>query len=167
MPGSRSMTASAMRTMIRGKCAYPRRWHVSAATCLPQPMASILQMPDSCLATNPGCGLTRARMNTASAAAAWRSKCTSSTLPTPESQRPTATASMSERIAQPALSSVTPRSASSATWPSAVAPPWLPMAGKMNGRIPRAANQPITAATMSGRWVMPREPTPTATVALR
>src|SRR4051812_3466928 len=51
---------------------------------------------------------------------------------------PSGTTSIVARIGAPTLASVTPSPASIATWPSAVAPAWLPIAGTMNGSAPRA-----------------------------
>jgi hypothetical protein len=41
--------------------------------------------------------------------------------------------SMDERISAPVTSSVIPNVCNSSRWPSAVPPPWLPMAGIRNG----------------------------------
>src|SRR5439155_1394593 len=49
--------------------------------------------------------------------------------------------------------------------PSTVAPPWLPMAGTMNGRAPASFRTPTSVRTTRARFVMPRLPTPMATVA--
>ena len=81
----------------------------------------------------------------------------------PLSRRPTSTVSMLERIGQPALLSVTPSPASSAFWPSAVAPPWLPMAGTTKGSAPQARTRAAMAATRTGSSAMPRLPTLRAT----
>src|SRR4029077_19263690 len=40
---------------------------------------------------------------------------------------------MDERISAPVTSSVIPKVCNSSRWPSAVPPPWLPMAGIRNG----------------------------------
>ena len=70
---------------------------------------------------------------------------------------------MVARISAPTLSGVTPRLASISIWPGAVAPPWLPMAGKTKGSAPAARTSSTTARTMTGRLLMPRLPAPTAT----
>ena len=75
------------------------------------------------------CDLTRLMQSTASASAAFLSKRQGM----PFSVAPYSTVSMVARIGAPTLASVTPRWASTPAWPSAVAPPWLPIAGTMNG----------------------------------
>ncbi len=62
------------------------------------------------------------------------------------------------------VASVTPRWASTPAWPSAVAPPWLPIAGTMKGSKPRCFRCRTAAATTFGMWAMPRLPTATATL---
>jgi len=47
--------------------------------------------------------------------------------------RPTSVTDMLDRISQPTVASVTPSSASISVCPVAVAPPWLPIAGKTKG----------------------------------
>ena len=47
------------------------------------------------------------------------------------------TTSIVARMGAWTVCSVTPYEASTSIWPSAVAPPWLPMAGTMNGCAPR------------------------------
>jgi|GEM_PF-5037263 len=66
---------------------------------------------------------------TPSAPCAFLSMCTVA----PIGVLPITTVSMEERIGAPIASSVMPYSAMSSIWPSAVAPPWLPMAGTMKG----------------------------------
>ena len=61
-------------------------------------------------------------------------------------------------------SSVMPSSASIARWPSAVAPPWLPIAGTTNGSAPSSRSPAIVPRSSSTRPVRPRLPAPTATV---
>ena len=58
----------------------------------------------------------------------------------------------------PTVSSVMPRLASSAVCPSAVPPPWLPMAGMMNGRAPRSRRNPPMDARIAGRLAIRRLP---------
>ena len=50
--------------------------------------------------------------------------------------RPSSTASMVARTGTPIDSDVIPQPASTSRCPSAVAPPWLPIAGTMNGSAP-------------------------------
>ncbi len=47
------------------------------------------------------------------------------------------------RISAPTDSSVMPSELSILSWPSAVAPPWLPIAGTTNGSAPRARSPSI------------------------
>ena len=74
---------------------------------------------------------------------------------------------MVARISQPMVASVMPYCSSTERCPSAVAPPWLPMAGKTNGRAPCALSQSTVARTMTAMLAMPRLPAPTATVSPR
>lgn len=122
-------------------------------------MASIFTSPLSLAARKALCGLTRLKTMIPSASCARRSMRTDM----PLSRRPTSTVSMLERIGQPALLSVTPSPASSAFWPSAVAPPWLPMAGTTKGSAPQARTRAAMAATRTGSSAMPRLPTLRAT----
>ena len=78
---------------------------------------------------------------------------------------PYSTVSMVARTGAPTVASVTPRCASMPAWPSAVAPPWLPIAGTMNGAKSRCLRWRTAAATTFGMWAMPRLPTATATLA--
>ena len=57
-----------------------------------------------------------------------------------------------------------PSVASIARWPSAVAPPWLPIAGTTNGSAPSSRSPLIVPRSSSTRAVSPRLPAPTATV---
>lgn len=55
-------------------------------------------------------------------------------------------------------SSVIPKPASISFCPSAVAPPWLPMAGTMNGSAPRRFTASTTALVMMSTLRIPRLP---------
>ena len=68
------------------------------------------------------------------------------------------------RISAPTDSSVMPSEWSIFSWPSAVAPPWLPIAGTTNGSAPRSRSPPIAPRVSSTRLLSPRLPAPTATV---
>ena len=78
------------------------------------------------------CGFTRFTTMVAAAAAATASVTTG----TGQSSCGSATTSMLERMGQPMRSAPRPYDSSTARWPSAVAPPWLPMAGTRNGTAP-------------------------------
>ena len=56
------------------------------------------------------------------------------------------------------LSSVTPYPASTSTWPSAVAPPWLPIAGRTNGSPPRSRTASPAARRIRAMLATPRLP---------
>ena len=92
-------------------------------------MTSILTMPLSKRPRKSVCGLTRDTVTTASASRAFLSQQTGS----PQLLVPMCTAVMSVLTGTPRACSLTPYSASSSRWPSAVAPPWLPIAATTNG----------------------------------
>ena len=81
----------------------------------------------------------------------------------PSTVSPMRTVSMDERMGQPTASSVTPSDCRTESWPSAVAPPWLPMQGTRKGSAPRRFSSATTVARMMGMPVMPRLPAVTAT----
>jgi hypothetical protein len=60
---------------------------------------------------------------------------------------------------------VTPSFFSTPAWPSAVPPPWLPMAGTMKGSSPRPFRCATTVRARTGISATPRLPTATATLA--
>ncbi len=95
-----------------------------------------------------------------SAAAALASRCTT----IPHGVDPSTTVSIVARISAPTDSAVTPRCSSIARWPSAVAPPWLPIAGTTNGSAPSERSPLIDPRSSSTRRDSPRLPAPTATV---
>ncbi len=66
---------------------------------------------------------------------------------TPRSVSPSSTTSMEDRIGAPQNSSVTPKDSRISTCPSAVAPPWLPIAGTIKGSAPIS----LRVATMERR----------------
>ena len=106
------------------------------------------------------CCLTRLTTIVAAAAAAWASV----TIGTGRSCSPaTGTTSIDERTSQPSQPSAKPYAARTSRWPSAVAPPWLPMAGTRNGMAPWARTQATIRATTVVRSLMPREPMVIAT----
>src|SRR4051794_18887154 len=76
----------------------------------------------------------------------------------------TCTVSIVARISAPIASSVMPSSSSMPRCPSAVAPPWLPIAGTTNGSAPRSRRPSMVPRRTSTRPVSPRLPAPTATV---
>jgi hypothetical protein len=82
----------------------------------------------------------------------------------PSAVRATSTVSMVARISAPMASSVMPNDSSIARWPSAFAPPWLPMAGTTNGSAPSSRKPLMTPRMSATRSVRPRLPPPTATV---
>ncbi len=123
------------------------------------PMQSILRMPLSAGPMNLVWGLMRLMTRQWSAASASREKYSG----TSPSTVPIRSTSMEETTGAPQLSAVTPSRCSTAAWPSAVAPPWLPMAGTISGCAPSALIRLQTARTMTPSWSIPRLPTPTAT----
>ena len=77
---------------------------------------------------------------------------------TPRSVSPSSTTSMEDRIGAPQDSSVTPRLSSISTCPSAVAPPWLPIAGTMKGSAPislRTETSPRRIPSISATPLLP------------
>ena len=80
---------------------------------------------------------------------------------TPGTTSPRSTVSIEERISQPIVAGVIPYPARTASWPSAVAPPWLPMAGTMNTSAPASCSRSTTALTTSSMRSMPRLPAAT------
>ena len=125
----------------------PSLWTCAAPWRLPRPIASILSRPLSYRPVNDVCGLIRLSRTMPSASKALRSKW----IGRPKELVPRTTVSISERIGQPTASSVTPSSASSARWPSAVPPPWLPIAATTKGARPSAAKRPDRRRGRSGR----------------
>src|SRR5262249_1046450 len=105
------------------------------------------------------CGLTRLMNSVRSASSAGRDTKTRMSF----SVRPISMVSIEALIGAPADSSVIPKVARISFCPSAVAPPWLPIAGKMNGRAPSDLSFAIAAVTTVAIWSMPRLPTATAT----
>ena len=115
------------------KRAKPWPWKVSAPRCLPRPIAIILSRPLSTGPLKSVCGLTRLiGTMTSASSAAWRSdRRTRDRRPAP---RRSSTVSMLDadlasdrRLGDPEADART------SSWPSAVAPPWLPIAGTTNG----------------------------------
>ena len=74
------------------------------------------------------------------------------------------TVSIDERISAPVYSSVTPYDSMISRWPSAVPPPWLPIAGMMTGIAPSPRTWSQIAFVMSAIFAMPRLPAVIATV---
>ncbi len=121
-------------------------------------MASILVNPLSVAPRNAVCGLIRLITTMPSADAAYASMCTGvSSL-----RCPTTTVSMVALIGTPMVSSVIPYPASTSFCPLAVAAPWLPMHGKMNGLAPRSSSSLITDLAITLMFAIPRLPQPTA-----
>ena len=69
----------------------------------------------------------------------------------PDASWATTTVSIEERISASRASAVMPSLASVASWPSAVAPPWLPIAGTTNGAAPRSRSPAIAPRSSSTR----------------
>ena len=152
---TRDRVNSATAGMSSAKVAKPWRWNVSAPRCLPRPMAIILSRPLSTGPLKSVCGLTRLiGMMTSASSWAWRSMKTG--IP-PTS--PILTVSMLERISQPIVASRMPSDARTSSWPSAVAPPWLPMAGTTNTSAPAARTAVTAARVTSAIRSIPRLPT--------
>ena len=63
----------------------------------------------------------------------------------------------------PTLSGVIPNPARTSIWPFAVAPPWLPIAGTINGLAPACFNKPAISRRINAKLAMPRLPAVTAT----
>ena len=63
---------------------------------------------------------------------------------------PISTVSMLDRMGAPTVSSVMPMPTSMSRWPSAVAPPWLPMAGKRKGSPPARRISETRSSATSG-----------------
>ena len=138
----------------------PLEWNWAAPGCLPNPTTSIFVQPLSIGPRNWVCGLIRLTGMTRSAPAAWTSRCSGR----PRTSWATTTVSIDERISQSRASAVMPSLASVASWPSAVAPPWLPIAGTTNGAAPRSRSPAMAPRSSSTCAVKPRLPAPTATV---
>ena len=109
-------------------------------------MVSIFSRPLSYRPVNEVCGLIRFSRTMPSASKALRSKW----IGRPNELVPRTTVSISERIGQPTAASVTPSSASSARWPSAVPPPWLPIAATTNGSNPSHRTASTAARAIAG-----------------
>src|SRR5918995_4044107 len=103
-----------------------------AWACFPRPIEAIFMRPLSTPERKSVCCLILPTTTTPSASEAMRSIKTG----TPLSVSPISTTSIEDRIGAPTDSSVTPRLRRISTCPSAVAPPWLPMAGTMKGEAP-------------------------------
>ena len=71
---------------------------------------------------------------------------------------------MLDRIGQPTSASVMPYDSTTRRCPSAVPPPWLPIAGTMNGRAPSPLRCSTIARVIAAMSAMPRLPAVTATV---
>ena len=112
----------------------PQAWICAAPGCLPNPTTPIFVQPLSIGPLKQVCGLMRLTGMIRSAPAALRSRYSGM----PSAVRATSTVSIVARISQPMASSVIPSDSSIARWPSAVAPPWLPIAGTTNGSAPRS-----------------------------
>ena len=82
---------------------------------------------------------------------------------TPSALVPTSVTSIDASIGAPTSRSVTPYPASTSRWPSAVAPPWLPMAGTITGSAPRARSHRTSVAAISPMRSTPRLPMAKAT----
>ena len=137
----------------------PSSWQVSAPFCLPMPITIIFMSPLSQGPRKATCGLIRLTTTIPSASAANRSRCTGN----PLAETPISTVSMLARMGAPTVSSVMPMPASMSRWPSAVAPPWLPMAGNRKGSPPALRISEAMVFRTSGRPVMPRLPAVMAT----
>ena len=83
---------------------------------------------------------------------------------TPRSVSPSSTTSIEERIGAPQSSSVTPRDSRISTCPSAVAPPWLPIEGTINGSAPISFKIATRERRIPSISAMPRLPAVSATL---
>src|SRR5215218_4396116 len=110
----------------------PWAWRARAWACFPSPMADIFRRPLSISERKSVCCLLLPTTTTPSASEAMRSMKTG----TPLSVSPISTTSIEDLIGAPTDSSVTPRLRRISTCPSAVAPPWLPIAGMTKGEAP-------------------------------
>src|SRR4051812_10356420 len=140
--------------------AGPNRWIPSAPRCLPSPIATIFASPLSISAWKSVWALTRLTARIPSAFAAWASRWPAG----PSGSRASSTVSMVGWMGIPPVCSVIPRSANIWTWPSAVAPPWEPIAGTTNGSAPTERSQSPAARSTAGLSWMPRLPAVIATL---
>ena len=67
--------------------------------------------------------------------------------------------SMAERIGAPIAASLMPKVSRISACPSAVAPPWLPMAGMMKGWACRSFTMSTSSFTITARLAICRLPT--------
>ena len=115
---------------------------------------------------NPVCGLIRFTGITASAARARSSMNSGTRCPCGDVTVPMTVVAMLLRMGAPTDASVIPRWASTDSCPSAVAPPWDPIEGTMNGSTPASRRAATRAATIRSMPAMPRLPTAMAAEAL-
>ena len=83
---------------------------------------------------------------------------------TPRPVSPSSTTSIDERIGAPQSSSVMPRDSRISTCPSAVAPPWLPIAGTIKGSASISFRISTRERRIPSIWAMPRLPAVSATL---
>ncbi len=139
-----------MRAASRITVSWPWReaawWHSKAPSILPRPMALIFwrPLPKVGLAKSVW-GFTRLTRTTASASSASRAVSTRK----PWSVFASSAVSTFDTMRAPTVASVMPRVSSTSTWPGAVPPPWLPIAGITKGRAPADRSAATTAATTS------------------
>ena len=105
------------------------------------------------------CGLIRLMKSIAAASVAGREAMRR----IPSAEWPRSIVSILESMGAPTDSSETPSDSSIIRCPSLVPPPWLPIAGKMNGSAPYERSRATAVRTISGSWSIPRLPTATAT----
>ena len=156
---SRRRATAASWTISPRSRATPALCSRSAPSWLPRPIHSIFMRPLPIGPAKSVCGFTRLTITMPSAPAASRSKH-SGMSPT----APTGTTSMVARIGAPTASDVMPNPARTSVWPAAVAPPWEPIAGTMNGSQPAERSSPTMALTAGSRPSTPRLPTASGTV---
>src|SRR5215207_897803 len=132
-----------------------------AWACFPSPMADIFRRPLSISERKSVCCLILPTTTTPSASEAMRSMKTG----TPLSVSPSSTTSIEDLMGTPTDSSVTPRLRRISTCPSAVAPPWLPIAGTMKGFAPASFRIWTSERKISSIPEIPRLPAVIATSA--
>ncbi len=151
---SRNITGAIVWTISPAMCRPRASAPADAPRCLPTPMAAIFIRPDSIGPTISVCALIRLHKINPSQASASEEKSTFS-----PSTSPSSVTSRLEMISQPVVSGVKPMPSSICRCPSAVAPPWLPMAGMITAEAPFDFTQSASVRTISGIFAMPRLPT--------
>src|SRR5919199_1828322 len=145
------LPASTMKSLIP---LTPWACRARAAACLPRPIEDIFIRPLSISERKSVCFLILPTITTPSASWAMRSIKTG----TPSFVSPSSTTSIEDRTSAPTDSSVMPRLARISTCPSAVAPPWLPIAGTMKGLAPASLSIRTSERSTPSMPEIPRLP---------